>query len=169
MAASSLTRKELERIREMTAQGHTTRTIAAELGRARSVIGRAVVRLRESPLPPDEEGDVVITPEQQDQIEDLIERGWHTPDIIRETGCSLAQVRAARDERNSRRAGERAARAQERKLGLQPAPTSSPRPRAAYDSVPDEDIDMEDYAWATGRKVPSVRDLRIMREARAAA
>jgi hypothetical protein len=104
---SRLPPEEIERIRELTAQGLGARAIARELGRSRSVIQRTLVRLAQP----------VITPAEA----------------------------PARD--------------------LLSALCRRPEP----ENVTDEDIDMEDHAWAAGRKVPGVRTLLIMREARAAA
>ncbi len=122
---------------------------------------------------------MIFTPtsEQQTEIEALIDRGWKTENIRRKTGYSQPLILEARRIRRERLAAERQAREAAHRT-----PRAAPRKRFCdsgiglmddggliaalvehplYEDATAADIALEDAAWAAGRKVPSLREMRM--------
>lgn len=104
---------------------------------------------------------MIFTPtsEQQTEIEALIDRGWKTENIRRKTGYSQPLILEARRIRRERLEAERRARRQP------PEEVKSSDLLAVLqhmvEPLSEVDIAFEDAAWAAGRKVPSLREMRM--------
>ena len=103
---------------------------------------------------------MIFTPtsEQQTEIEALIDRGWKTENIRRKTGYSQPLILEARRIRRERLEAERRARRQP------PEEVKSSDLLATLqrlmEPLSEVDIAFEDAAWAAGRKVPPLREMR---------
>lgn len=104
---------------------------------------------------------MIFTPtsEQQTEIEALIDRGWKTENIRRKTGYSQPLILEARRIRRERLEAERRARRQ------LPEEVKSSDLLATLqrlmEPLSEVDIALEDAAWAAGRKVPPLREMRM--------
>ena len=104
---------------------------------------------------------MIFTPtsEQQTEIEALIDRGWKTENIRRKTGYSQPLILEARRVRRERLEAERRARRQPPEQVKVSGGLLATLQRL-MEPLSEVDIALEDAAWAAGRKVPPLREMR---------
>lgn len=158
---SFLSAADIEIARKRSAAGDSYRTIAKAFGCSYSAVARGLKRLerpRPEPVRPE--------PVPIEALDVMFAAKRLSVDIARTTGIPLEAVLARRKGWTSQRLSE-LQKARGRVAEEAPKPRLRDKLGAALQAsplctdIPDEDIALEDAAWAAGRKVPSLREMRM--------